>query len=39
MNLGIADAIKRAKRKDNPPCEKWPQNTGTTVYRLVEKIK
>lgn len=39
INPGIADAIERAKRKDNPQCQKWPQITGTTVYRLVEKIK
>ena len=31
-------AIGRAKKKDSPPCDTWPQTTGTTVYRLVEKI-
>jgi len=34
----VKDAIKRAKLKDNPPCEKWPENTGTTVYRMIERI-
>jgi hypothetical protein len=32
----IKDAIENAKKKDNPPCEKWPECFGTTVYRLVE---
>ncbi|BAQ67056.1 RloB family protein [Geminocystis sp. NIES-3709] len=31
-------AIDRAKQKDNPPCQKWHQTTGTTVYRLVELL-
>jgi len=34
----ILNAIQRAKQLDNPPCPKWPKNTGTTVYRLVEKL-
>ncbi len=34
----INDAIRRARSRDNPPCEKWPRNTGTTVYKLVELI-
>jgi len=37
--LVVDKAIKRAKRRDNPPCEDWPRNPGgTTVYRLVERI-
>lgn len=36
---GIDDAIRRAGRKDNPPCEKWPLATGTTVYRLVKELQ
>ncbi|NLB63066.1 MAG: RloB domain-containing protein [Fibrobacter sp.] len=35
---GVSSAIERAKAKDSPPCQKWPTNTGTTVYRLVEKL-
>jgi len=35
---GIADAIKRAKQRDNPPCTDWPRAVGTTVYKLVENI-
>jgi hypothetical protein len=35
---GVADAIQRAKRKDSPPCADWPRGTGTTVYKLVEKL-
>ena len=31
-------AIKRAKSQDSPPCTKWPVETGTTVYRMVERI-
>ncbi len=31
-------AIGRAKQKDTPPTSDWPQSTGTTVYRLMEKI-
>ncbi|WP_028586105.1 RloB family protein [Desulfogranum mediterraneum] len=36
---GIDEAIRRAERKDNPPCEKWPLTTGTTVYRLVKELQ
>ncbi|MFC1967414.1 hypothetical protein ACFLV2_02110 [Chloroflexota bacterium] len=32
----IDDAVIRGRTKDNPLCEKWPETTGTTVYRLVE---
>ncbi len=34
----IDAAIRRAKDRDNPPCSDWPRTTGTTVYRLVEKL-
>jgi hypothetical protein len=34
----IIDAIKRAKIKDNPPCQDRPRINGSTVYRLVEKL-
>jgi hypothetical protein len=35
----IEDAIRRAKKRDHPPCEDWPKNLGqTTVYRLIENI-
>lgn len=34
----ILKAIKRAQQRDNPPCENWPHNIGTTVYRLVNNI-
>ena len=35
----INAAIHRAKLRDNPPCNDWPRNFGsTTVYRLIEKI-
>jgi hypothetical protein len=38
-NDRIADAIRRAKSRDNPPCPDWPKACGgTTVYKLVEKI-
>ena len=35
---GINKAIERARRRDQPRCQDWPRTTGTTVYRLVEKI-
>jgi len=35
---GITSAIERARRKDTPACEDWPRTSGTTVYRLVEKL-
>jgi len=38
LRPGIQKAIIRAKRKDSPPCEDWPRKTGTTVYRLVERL-
>jgi hypothetical protein len=31
-------AVRRARRRDNPPCDDWPRSTGTTVYKLVENI-
>ena len=34
----IKAAIDRAKKRDTQPCVDWPRKTGTTVYRLVEKI-
>jgi len=35
----VAEAIRRAKRRDHPPCEDWPRTLGqTTVYRLIESI-
>jgi hypothetical protein len=34
----IENAISRAAARDNPQCEDWPRNIGTTVYRLVRKI-
>jgi len=34
----ISEAILRAKVKNNPPCDKWPNITGTTVFKLVESI-
>jgi hypothetical protein len=34
----IKAATDRAKKRDVPPCADWPRKTGTTVYKLVEKI-
>ena len=34
----IQKAVQQARQQDNPPCDSWPQTTGTTVYRLVERI-
>jgi len=34
----IKAATDRAKKRDIPPCADWPHKTGTTVYKLVEKI-
>ena len=34
----IKEAVGRAERRDTPPIEDWPRQTGTTVYRLVKKI-
>jgi len=36
---GINDAIRRARKRDSPPCIDWPRKLGsTTVYKLVEAI-
>ncbi|HKK02161.1 MAG TPA: RloB family protein [Desulfuromonadales bacterium] len=35
---GVAEAIRRAREKDSPPCADWPRTIGTTVYRLVEQL-
>ncbi len=39
--MGLIDeALKRAKRRDNPASPSWPRSFGiTTVYRLVESIR
>jgi len=34
----ILQAVRRARARDVPPCRDWPRNSGTTVYRLVEKL-
>ena len=34
----IECAVRRAKERDNPPCSDWPRSTGTTVYRLVQRL-
>ena len=35
----MIEAVRRAKQRDNPPCEDWPRSIGSsTVYRLVERI-
>ena len=34
----IQKAVQQARQQDNSPCDSWPQTTGTTVYRLVERI-
>lgn len=39
LKPGIASAVARAQQKDQPPCTDWPRSSGTTVYRLVEKLK
>ena len=44
VKIGVAldqidDAIRRAKKRDYPPCSDWPRSPGqTTVYRLIENI-
>jgi len=36
----VSQAIERAERRDNPPCEGWPRDLGTTtVYRLAARIR
>jgi len=36
----VSRAIERGERRDNPPCEGWPRDLGTTtVYRLVKRIR
>jgi hypothetical protein len=37
--LNIDEAICRAYAKDAPPCEKWPETAGSTVYRLLANIR
>lgn len=39
LKSGVQDAIARAQQKDRPPTPDWPRATGSTVYRLVEKLK
>lgn len=35
----IDQAVQRAKELDRPPCADWPRKSGSTVYRLVERIR
>jgi hypothetical protein len=35
----VEEALSRAEGKDSPPCEDWPRNIGTTVYRLVKDLE
>lgn len=39
VQTGISDAIRRAEEKDRPPCEDWPRGNGSTVYRLVKRLR
>ena len=34
----IDQAIRRARLRDDPPCEDWPRKTGSTVYKLAASI-
>lgn len=34
----IQTAIDHAEQKDVPPCDKWPDTNGSTVYRLVKEL-
>lgn len=34
----IDGAVNRALKIDSPCCERWPLKSGSTVYRLVQKI-
>jgi len=36
---GIPDVIHRAEAKDMPACEDWPKTNGSTVYRLVKRLR
>ena len=35
---GVVAAVEQGRRRDAPPCADWPRTTGTTVYRLVERL-
>ena len=40
LKARLENAIRNAKELDTPPCKDYPrQRTGSTVYRLVEKLK
>ena len=32
------DAVNRAETLDPNPADRWPQSTGTHVYKLVRKL-
>ncbi len=34
----IQAAIDHAEQKDVPPCDKWPNTNGSTVYHLVKEL-
>ena len=36
---GIPAAIRRAEAKDMPPSVDWPRTNGSTVYRLVKRLR
>lgn len=38
-NEKIYTAVSNARQRDNPPCTDWPRNPGSTVYKLIEKLR
>ncbi len=34
----IMEAVERSKTRDDPPWKHWPKDSGSTVYRIVEKL-
>lgn len=38
LKKGIPSAVKRAQKRDKLENAPWPKNTGTTVYKLVERL-
>lgn len=39
MADGVQEAIERGRQRDNPPCADWPRSYGTTVHRLVARLR
>lgn len=39
LAAGVSAAAERGRRRDTPPCADWPRSYGSTVYRLITRLR